>query len=67
MIEVQYINDSSGKPVAVVLPIEFWRSLFPEDETDRILSSKIMKKRLLEAMQRNDGYSIEDVHEKLGI
>ena len=66
-VPMQYITDTSGKPLAVVLPIDFWREMFPQDETDKILSSKKMRARILSAMQRDDGYSLEAVREKLGI
>lgn len=66
-LPLQYITDSKGKQIAVVLPIEFWEKIFPQDETDYLASSKEMKKRILEAMQRTDGISYKDVCEKLGI
>jgi len=66
-ITMQYITDRSGNPTAVVLPIEFWRSIFPQDDTDKLLSSKKMKARILDAMKRNNGYTLEEVREKLGI
>ena len=66
-IPLQYITDNKGKRIGVGLPIEFWRSIFPHDETDKILSSQKMKKRILEAMKRDDGYSLKGVREKLGI
>jgi hypothetical protein len=34
MFEVEYLTDKNGQPKAVVIPIELWRQLFPQDETD---------------------------------
>ena len=66
-VNIQYLTDTDGNQIAVVLPIEFWRKLIPQDETSYLLSSKIMKNRLIEAMNRNDGFTLEEVREKLGI
>jgi hypothetical protein len=66
-LPLQYITDTNGKNIAVVLPIEFWNSIFPQDDTAKILSSKKMKMRILESIKRNEGYSLEAVHAKLGI
>ncbi|MBM2814859.1 MAG: hypothetical protein HW421_1621 [Ignavibacteria bacterium] len=66
-VTYQYLTDTNGKPVAVVLPIQFWNSVFPQDETKYLMKSKRMKQRLIEALNRTDGFSIEEVREKLGI
>ena len=65
--QLQYIRNMEGKPIAVVLPIEFWRSIFPMDETQYLNSSEKMRQRLIESLGRDEGYSFEEVHEKLGI
>lgn len=65
--QLQYIRNMEGKPIAVVLPIEFWRSLFPMDETQYLNSSEKMRQRLIESLGRNEGYSLQEVYEKLGI
>ena len=56
-----------GKPIAVVLPIEFWCSVFPMDETQYFNCSEKMRQRLIESLRRDEGYSLEEVYEKLGI
>ena len=66
-IQMQYLTDNNGKKIAVVLPIEFWNKIFPQDDTEYLKSSRIMKKRILEAMKRTDGIKFELVREKLGI
>lgn len=65
--ELQYIRNMEGKPIAVVLPIEFWRSVFPMDETQYLNSSEKMRQRLIESLSRDGGYSLEEVYEKIGI
>ena len=38
--QLQYIKDIKGKPIAVVIPIEFWNSIFPNDDTQYLNSIK---------------------------
>ncbi len=65
--QIQYIRNMEGKPIAVVLPIEFWHSVFPMDETQYLNSSEKMRQRLMESLGRDEGYSLQEVHEKLRI
>lgn len=67
MTEIQYISDESGKPIGVIVPIELWREIESERETAYLLKSENMKRRLLEAKERQDGLSLEEACEKLGI
>ncbi|HVG32502.1 MAG TPA: hypothetical protein VM911_05455 [Pyrinomonadaceae bacterium] len=67
MTEIQYISDESGEPVGVIVPIELWREIESERETAYLLKSENMKRRLLEAKERQDGLSLEEAREKLGI
>ena len=67
MTEIQYVSDESGNPVAVIVPIELWRELESEKETAYLLKSENMKRRLLEAQERQDGIPFEEACEKLGI
>ena len=67
MTEIQYVSDESGNPVAVIIPIELWRELESEKETAYLLKSENMKRRLLEAQERQDGIAFEEACEKLGI
>jgi PHD/YefM family antitoxin component YafN of YafNO toxin-antitoxin module len=64
---VQYVSDSSGNAVAVIVPIDIWREIESERETAYLLKSDAMKSRLLEAMTRTDGVSLEDARAKLGV
>lgn len=65
--EIQYISDESGATVGVIIPIELWREIESERETAYLLKSENMKKRLLEAKDRQAGIPLEDAREKLGI
>lgn len=67
MTEIQYVSDESGNPISVIVPIELWREIESEKETAYLLKSENMKRRLLEAKDRQTGISFEDALEKLGI
>jgi PHD/YefM family antitoxin component YafN of YafNO toxin-antitoxin module len=67
MTDIQYISDESGNPTAVIVPIELWREIESEKETAYLLKSENMKRRLLEAQERNGGIPFEEAREKLGI
>jgi PHD/YefM family antitoxin component YafN of YafNO toxin-antitoxin module len=64
---LQYICDSDGQTVSVVVPIAMWQEIMAERETAYLLSSPAMKARLLTAKKRQDGISLEAACEKLGI
>jgi len=55
MTEIQYISDETGNTVGVIVPIELWREIESERETAYLLKSENMKRRLLEAKDRQDG------------
>jgi PHD/YefM family antitoxin component YafN of YafNO toxin-antitoxin module len=67
MLEIQYVSDESGQPTAVIVPIELWREIEAEKETAYLLKSENMKRRLLEAKERQTGIPFEEAREKLGI
>jgi PHD/YefM family antitoxin component YafN of YafNO toxin-antitoxin module len=67
MTDIQYVSDESGQPTAVIVPIELWREIESEKETAYLLKSQNMKRRLLEAKQRQTGIPFEEAIEKLGI
>lgn len=67
MTDIQYISDESGEPTAVIVPIELWREIESEKETAYLLKSENMKRRLLEAKERQTGIPFEEAREKLGI
>ena len=75
MAEIQYVSDEGGNPVGVIVPIELWREIESEKETAylpreislTISRGKNMKRRLLEAKERQEGISFDEACEKLGI
>lgn len=67
MGEVQYITDSQNNITGVIVPIELWHELQSEKETAYLLQSEAMKERLLAARKRDNGVSLEEACEKLGI
>jgi PHD/YefM family antitoxin component YafN of YafNO toxin-antitoxin module len=67
MPDIQYVSDESGNHTAVIVPIELWREIESEKETAYLLKSENMKRRLLEAKERQTGIPFEEALEKLGI
>jgi len=65
--DIQIVSNENGEPTAVIVPIELWREIESERETACLLKSGTMKTRLLAALQRQDGISLEAAVEKLGI
>ena len=65
--EIKYVLDEKGQTVEVIVPIDLWREIESERETAYLLKSEIMKRRLLEAKNRQEGMGLEEVCEKLGI
>ncbi|HEV2200571.1 MAG TPA: hypothetical protein VGR73_12180 [Bryobacteraceae bacterium] len=65
--DIQIVSNEAGEPTAVIVPIELWREIASERETAYLLKSETMKRRLPEAAQRREGFSLEAVVEKLGI
>jgi antitoxin YefM len=64
--EIQYVSNENGEPTAVIVPISLWRDIESERETAYILKSATMKRRLLEAKERQQGLSLNETIEKLG-
>lgn len=67
LAEIQYVSDESGNTVAAIVPIELWREIESERETAYLLKSDNMKRRLLEARNRQEGITLDEACEKLGI
>ena len=66
-IHIQYVSDENGDTTSVIIPIDLWREIEAERETAYLLRSETMKRRLLEAKNRQGGLSFEETCEKLGI
>ena len=64
---VQYISDADGKEVGVSVPIDLWHEIESERETAYLLESETMKRRLLEAKERQGGVSLESVLARIRI
>jgi PHD/YefM family antitoxin component YafN of YafNO toxin-antitoxin module len=67
LAEIQYVADEDGNTVAAIVPIELWREIESERETAYLLKSENMKRRLLEAKNRDEGISFDEAREKLGV
>ena len=67
LAEIQYGADENDNTVAAMVPIELWREIESERETAYLLKSDNMKRRLLEAKNRQEGISLDEACEKLGI
>ena len=65
--DIQYVSDGTGHTISVIVPIELWREIEVERETAYLLRSETMKRRLLDAKNRQDGIPFEEACEKLGI
>ncbi len=64
---IQIVSNEAGEPTAVIVPIELWKEIASERETAYLLSSETMKARLLSALTRGDGLSLDDAATKLGL
>jgi PHD/YefM family antitoxin component YafN of YafNO toxin-antitoxin module len=51
----------------VIVPISLWREIESERETAYLLKSETMKRRLLEAKERQQGLSLGETMEENGI
>ena len=65
--QIQYVANAEGQLTSVLVPIDLWREIESELETAYLLRSENMKKRLLEAIHRQNGIPFEVALEKLGI
>ena len=65
--EIQFVSDEKGQATAVIVPISLWREIESERETAYLLKSDAMKRRLLEAKERQQGLSLGETLEKLGV
>ena len=65
--EVKYVSDEQGHLMSVIVPITLWQEILSELETNHLLNSESMKKRLLEARGRQEGIVLEEAFEKLGL
>ena len=50
MFEIEYLTDNKGQPKAVVIPIEVWQQVFPEEVSVNELSERLEDYCLNKAM-----------------
>jgi hypothetical protein len=67
MEQIQYISDEQNNVTGVIVPINLWQEIQSEKETAYLFKSKAMKKRLLEAKNREEGIPFDEACKKLGI
>jgi antitoxin YefM len=67
MAQIKYISNENNKITGVIVPIDLWREIASEKETAYLLKSKKMRKRLLEAKDRQGGIAFNDACKKLGV
>ena len=65
--EIQIVSNEAGDPTAVIVPIALWREIASERETAHLLKSETMRRRLLAAMERQGGISMDEATAKLGL
>jgi hypothetical protein len=65
--DIQYVSNESGEPTAVIVPISLWRDIVSERETACLLKPESMRRRLLEAKDRQQGLSLDETITKLGV
>jgi len=65
--ELQTISDAQGRVTGVIVPIDLWREIESEKETAYLLGNPETRRRLLEAKERDDGMTLEEVRAEIGI
>ncbi len=59
--------DPDGRVTAVVVPIDVWREIASERETQHLLASPAMRERLLRGLAADDALPMDDVVARLGL
>ncbi|NNG01975.1 MAG: prevent-host-death protein [Desulfobacteraceae bacterium] len=67
MENIQYIADENNNITGVIVPIDLWKEIQSEKETAYLLKNQAMKKRLLDAKNRQEGISFDEAFKKLGV
>jgi antitoxin YefM len=65
--DIQIVSNQAGEPTAVIVPIALWNEIASERETAYLLKSENMRQRLLGALERGSGVSLDDAIAKLGM
>lgn len=64
---LQFLSNEQGEVTGVVVPIDRWREIESELETQYLLRSETMRKRLTEAMARTEGIPFDEALRRLGV
>ncbi len=67
MGRIQYVADENNNITGVIVPIDLWREIQSEKETAYLLRSESMKRRLLDAKDREEGMPFDEACEKLAV
>jgi antitoxin YefM len=65
--ELQLVSDEGGKVTAVVVPIEVWRDIASQIETNHLLKSAAMTRRVMEALQSSESIPLDAALARTGI
>lgn len=65
--DIEYVSNSAGKITSVLVPFDIWEEISSEIESRYFLDNPIMKKRLLQARNRNIKIPKEKAYAELGI
>ena len=63
--KLSVVSDASGKPTAVMVPIDVWRQIESELETQYVLNDSVLIQRIRAARDANDFTPLEQVREQL--
>jgi antitoxin YefM len=63
--DIQIVSNDAGEPTAVIVPIALWKEISSERETAYLLKSETMRQRLLAALERGGGVSLDEALAKL--
>ena len=65
--DLQLVSDERGQVTAVIVPIETWKEITSQIETNYLLKSATMKRRLHEAMQDPKAVGFDDALQQAGV
>ncbi|MGR3309872.1 MAG: prevent-host-death protein [Candidatus Brocadiales bacterium] len=64
---IQYISDENGNLTGVIVPIELWREIESEEETEYLLKNEAIKQPLLGDNEHQEETHLREIRDKLGI
>lgn len=63
--KLSVVSDANGKPTAVMVPIDVWREIESELETQYISKDAVLMQRIRAARQSSDFTPLETVRQNL--